>query len=310
LKRSCGKKKGGSPTSVQVEGPMDTILEYVTQDSMHPVIWDNIHHKRFHLSKDAPICKGELRADFRYNAVSPVAHAILECTYQFPADFNEATRELCKECSRIRLNIPKNSIRTTINKDEWRGHWRKANEDTSSSFSGRHLRHYKAGRSSDHMPHFQAVLASLIFHRGIVIDRWAVGLSVMLEKIFGCRLVTKLRSILLMEADFNAANMIIFGNRMLANARKFNLMPSEIYSERGRTADDGTLAIILVFDIAQQFKITTSVASVDADNCYDRIAHAMASMVFQALGTPPLAAEAMLSTIQEMKFFLRTGFGD
>ena len=30
LKRSCGKKKGGSPTLVQVEGPMDTILEYET----------------------------------------------------------------------------------------------------------------------------------------------------------------------------------------------------------------------------------------------------------------------------------------
>jgi hypothetical protein len=238
---------------------------------MHTAIWDNIHHKRFHLAKDAPICKGELRADFGYNAVSPVAQAVLEGTYQFPADFDEATRELSEECARIILNIPKNLIGTTINKDEWRGHWRKVKEDTSSSFSGRHFGHYTVGQSSDHISHFHTVLASLILHRGIVLDRWAVGLSVMLEKIFGCRLVTKLRSILLMEADFNAANKIIFGNRMLANARNFNLMPGEIYSERGRTADDGTLAKILVFDIARKFKITTGVASVDADNCYDRI---------------------------------------
>ena len=95
---------------VQVEGPMDTILEYETQDSMHTAIWDNIHHKRFHLAKDSPICKGELQSDFVYNTVSPVAQAVLEGTYQFPADFNKATRELCKECARIRLNIPKNSI--------------------------------------------------------------------------------------------------------------------------------------------------------------------------------------------------------
>jgi hypothetical protein len=47
----------------------------------------------------------------------------------------------------------------------------------------------------------------------------------MLEKIFGCRLVSKLRSILLMEADFNAANKIIFGNQLLENARTYNLMP-------------------------------------------------------------------------------------
>ena len=135
--------------------------------------------------------------------------------------------------------------------------------------------------------HFQAVLSSLIFHRGIVLDQWAVGLLVMLEKIFGCRLVTKLRLMLLMEADFNAANKIIFGNRMLANVRKYDLMPGEIYSEQGRTTDDGTLAKVFVVDIVRQFKITTGVASVDADNCFDRIAHAMASMVFQALGTPP-----------------------
>jgi hypothetical protein len=113
-----------------------------------------------------------------------------------------------------------------------------------------------------------------------------------------------------MEADFNAANKIIFGNRMMENARTHQLIPEEIYSERGRTADDGTLTKTLAFDIARQFKIPMGVASVDADNCYDRIAHAMASMVFQAFGTPTSALVAMLSTIQEMKFFLRTGFGD
>ncbi len=48
----------------------------------------------------------------------------------------------------------------------------------------------------------------------------------------------------------------------------------------------------------------------DADNCYDRIAHPIASMVFQLLGVPKEAAVSMLSTIQDMKIFLQTGFGD
>jgi hypothetical protein len=47
--------------------------------------------------------------------------------------------------------------------------------------------------------------------QGIVLERWAQGLSVMLEKMFGCALITKLWSILLMEADFNATNKIIYG---------------------------------------------------------------------------------------------------
>ena len=117
------QEEGRSPTSVRVEGPLDTIIEYDTRDTMQQAIWDNIHHKRFHLAEDAPICKGQLWEDFGYNAVSPVAQAILEGTYQFPADFNQATKELCEECAWIRTVIPKNSIRTIINKDEWRGNW-------------------------------------------------------------------------------------------------------------------------------------------------------------------------------------------
>ena len=132
----------------------------------------------------------------------------------------------------------------------------------------------------------------------------------MLQKLFGCSLITKLRSILLMEADFNSANKQIYGIRMLGNARRFNLMPEEVYSERNRMADDGTLTKVIAYDIIRQSRRPAGIASVDADNCYDRIAHAIASLVFQAFGVPSSAAECMLTTIQEMKFFLRTGFGD
>ncbi len=75
-------------------------------------------------------------------------------------------------------------------------------------------------------------------------------------------------------------------------------------------ADDGTLTKVLTYDIIRQTRKTAGIASVDADNCYDQIAHAVASLVFQAFGVPLSAAKAMLTTIQEMKFFLRTGFGD
>ena len=44
------------------------------------------------------------------------------------------------------------------------------------------------------------------------------GLSVMLDKMFGVRLVSKLRAILLMEADFNAMNKEVYDVRMLDNA--------------------------------------------------------------------------------------------
>ncbi len=48
----------------------------------------------------------------------------------------------------------------------------------------------------------------------------------------------------------------------------------------------------------------------DAENCYDRIAHPIVLLIFQALGVPNEAAALMCSTIQNMQFHLRTGFGN
>jgi hypothetical protein len=51
-------------------------------------------------------------------------------------------------------------------------------------------------------------------------------------------------------------------------------------------------------------------ASVNASNCYDRIAHVMASLIFQDFGVPLTAVETMLGVIENMKLFLCTGFGN
>jgi hypothetical protein len=128
----------------------------------------------------------------------------------------------------------------------------------------------------------------------IQLERWSRGLSVMLEKTLGVTLVSKLRAILLMEVDFNASNKIVYGDRMMKNVRKHNQMPEEIFSEKNRMADDGTLCKTLLYDITRQAHVPAAIASVDASNCYDRIAHAIASFVFQAFGVPSTAIEAML----------------
>ena len=72
----------------------------------------------------------------------------------------------------------------------------------------------------------------------------------MLEKVPGCQLITKLCLILLMEADFNCVNKIIYGTRMLNNVRQYGLMPDEVFSERNRTADEGSLSKVLFYDIS------------------------------------------------------------
>ncbi len=153
-------------------------------------------------------------------------------------------------------------------------------EDTSSSQSGLHFGHYIAGTDCNYISQFHTLRVLLALKKGIVLERWSKGLSVMLEKMFGVRLVSKLWAILLMEADFNAMNKEVYGVRMLDNVRRYKLIPEEIFSEKNRTADDGGLAKRLFYDIARQTRTPAAIASVDASNCYDRIAHTMASLIF------------------------------
>jgi hypothetical protein len=106
------------------------------------------------------------------------------------------------------------------------------NKETLSSESGIHFGHYIVGCKSDIIAHYHTAQVSVILAHAIQLERWSQGLSVMLEKTLGNMLVTKLRAILLMEADFNATNKIVYGSRMLNNAREYKQMPEEIFSKK------------------------------------------------------------------------------
>jgi hypothetical protein len=248
---TMGKARNGSVRRVLVEddGAEGTLLEFVTKEAVEEAIFNNIHRKQFYLAETAPACNGRLRGLFGYNAATVTAERILNGSYEYPEDFDQATREICEECAKIRLKIPKDSMNLTITSKDWMQQWKGRRETTSSSESGLHFGHYIAGGTSEQVAHLHALKSTLVINNGVVMERWARGLSVMLEKLFGCALITKLRSILLMEADFNATNKIVYGDRMLHNVRKYKMMPEEIYSEKNRLADDGTLVKVLFYDI-------------------------------------------------------------
>ncbi len=82
---------------------------------------------------------------------------------------------------------------------------------------------------------------TVVLAHAIQLERWSRGMFVMLEKTLGVTLVIKLRTILLMEEDFNATNKIIYSIQMMGQDCKYHMMPDEIYSKKNRMADVGTL---------------------------------------------------------------------
>ena len=133
----------------------------------------------------------------------------------------------------------------TITQEEFQYFWKQVKERRSSSLSGIHYGHYKAAAHSDRIAGFLAKKITLISRTGCPPERWICGLTVMLEKIAGLALVSKLRAILLMEADFNMHNKLIFGKRMLDRARAEGIIPPEQYSDREHTVEDGTFDKVL-----------------------------------------------------------------
>ncbi len=120
------------------------------------------------------------------------------------------------------------------------------------SKSGLHFRHYIVGSKSNITSYYHAARVTVTLAYVVQLKQWVRGLSVMLEKTLGMTLVMKLRAVLLMEGNFNVTNKIVYGIRMMRNARGHHLMPKEIFSKKNRIADNGTLCKTLFYDITQQ----------------------------------------------------------
>ncbi len=187
------------------------VLDFNTKGAVQDTIFNEVHRKRYNMAKEAPICQGTLCSQFGYTATSPTARSVLDGTYNFPPDMDDATRELFEEIAHIHSKVPSDSVNSLILQECWQQRWKKVKEDTSLSQSGLHFGHYIAGTDCNYILQFHVLLVLLALKKGIALERWLNGLSVMLEKMFGVRLVSKLRAILLMEADFNAMNKEVYG---------------------------------------------------------------------------------------------------
>jgi hypothetical protein len=213
--------------------------------------------------------------------------------------FEEAIHDICHEVALIWEIVPKVLIEEIVRKGDWRVFWKKAKGGTPSLESGLHFSHYKAGVGLQLISHVHAMKSWVTLKTGFGYERCACRLLVMLEKIPSFELISKLRSILLMEADFNCINKILFGYRLLRNVRRYGFMPDKIFSKQNWTAEEGTLSKVLFYDIVRQTTLSAGISSVDADNCYDRVSHAIAMLVFCSFGASKEATGAMLKTIQE-----------
>ncbi len=100
--------------------------------------------ERFWLAFSAPCYHNKLFDNLGYIGDTCAAQAVLEGTYEFPANTDLATRILLEEASYIYKNMSQKQIAIYVTVEDFQYYWQSQNERISSSFSGLHMGHYKA----------------------------------------------------------------------------------------------------------------------------------------------------------------------
>ena len=192
----------------------------------------------FLLGHCAPISNSLLGLELRYMQDSSIANDILTGSYVIPDDLDSATALLLSEIGKMGNKIlrdPTDAV-STISTTQYQHYFGRIKENTASSPSGLHHGHDKAAAQHNQLSEFFAGQMTTIIQSGLHPEQWGIALQVLLEKIAGVCLVTKLRSIQLYDSHFNWFNKIIFNDYATLNLTQSGYLPEEHFSQKGRTA--------------------------------------------------------------------------
>jgi hypothetical protein len=205
------------------------------------------------------------------------------------------------------------SIDTHITVQDFINFFKKRKEKTASSYSGRHMGHYKAiaKLAIAGQPEIAQTLVNIINISILTsqpLHRWQKSMQVMLEKGKGLY-IEHLQIIQLCEADLNFALNIIWGIRLIQMAMKDNIMDESQYALPGMTCNSAVWNKVLYLDLMHQTMATGIMTDYDATAAFDRVLHSMSVITCRRLGLPMHACMFMYKLLQNMEFHLVTGFG-
>ena len=320
LRREAQKKKwrkinystrpprGAAPTCIQVETPSGTST-YRTEEE---IFEHSAHHLslRFRHAYSAPIYSSSLLQEVGPLGDTDRAQEILDGTFTYPQDTDVWTTKFFEEAQHTYAMLGNEGIDTAISVSDFQGYWQRANENKASSFSGGHYGHYKAASFDKHLSAFHAAKLTACARKGVVLSRWTVGLTVLLEKTPGNNRIHKMRGIVLVEGDFNYYMKEVLARRMLRSAQERNQVPIECFAKKGSNCINAVMTKNMFCDESRTHHHPTCIGGNDFADCYDRMAHPPASLALQSFGLPRPAIRVLLVAMQTMRFFLRTGFGE
>ena len=247
-----------------------------------------------------------LLPDLGFLGNTPSSQEILQGSYVPRVPIDPYMRSFISELKRPPF-IP--SISTTYTANDYIVGWRKMKERTSSGLSGMHFGHHKACSQSLPLAEFESAMCSIPYQTGYSPLRYKKSVNAMLKKKENKIEADKLRTILLLEADYNHLNKKL-GRDLMIHAEKHHLIaPEQFGSRKNHSCIDQVLVKRLYYDSLRTLRRNGFLCSNDAKACYDRIVHSIASISMQRVGMPIEPIISMLQTLQDMTHHLKTAHG-
>ena len=307
IKQVLHKVQGKGVTKVEINTQDGGTAEVTSKEGIERACLQENKQKYLQI-RHTPCLTEPLKSELGWEAQTPAGEQILEGTYQVPEHTNPYSQQLFDQLKAAEIQHEFEPAQITA--EVFSEGWKKMNEQTSAGISGLHFGHLKSCAKDEFLSSFEASIANVPYTTGYSPSTWSTGISIMLHKKEDVDLVNKLRTITLLKADFNFNNKLL-GHATIKHAEKNNLLAKEQYGSRpGKQAIDHAVHKALTFDIIRQYRIPSALCSNDAKSCYNRVAHAIASLAYRRLGVPDPPVSCMLRTIQHMKHHVRTNFGD
>jgi Reverse transcriptase (RNA-dependent DNA polymerase) len=265
---------------------------------------------RFTQAKNSPTMQEDQIKLFGWQATTAAAQRILNGEQVCELDVHQEISDMIPFLStpdKIRNAEP---ICETILEDEYIWRWNRSREFTSTGTSGLHFGHFQASCKDRDLCQLDRWMTEYALSTGYSFKRWQKGIDVMIPKKSGSNRVDKLRTIVLMEPDFNFVNKLI-GKRTMAMAEKAGtLAPEQFGSRKKKSAIVHAINKQITTDIIRQEKRDFCVVILDAKGCYDRITPMYAAFAMRRQGATPQMVNVIFETIAEMQHSIRTSYGD
>ena len=291
------------------KGNPEVMRRVTDRNQMERVMRKNFKAK-FTEVYDTPIPHQPFTRIIGQDGLTKEAEEILRGNYMFPPVIHPDIVEFFHHIKMTDEILRNEFVRTDTTPEEYVNFWKQGREKISSSMSGMHNGHYIAASTSPILCSILSELASLPWEHGVSLDRWRQSLNVALEKKPGVRTLSKLRTIHLLEADFNTGTKMIFARRMMNNAYKYKLIPESQYARKYTQSIEAVVVKRLFYDGVRIYKTPGVMISNDARGCFDRIVLAIGALAMRRLGVPWTAIKSLLDTLKNMRHYIRTAHGD